>query len=514
MKITIPMLLERITDIKFSYFPGVVSEEKHISSIRFLKNSQRSINSDVLYITNQTYLISDYKGVIPQKIVCIKDGDFNFDHKLFETSEVILIETFIDTIELADLLQDIFSYYSGIWEELLEIVEESKGLQCLVDKISTIFSNPVRINDWNFKILAMTSFESENVELRRRIDDRTIVNGYIMNSDGFYDDMKNYISKMNENDQPVLFSGSYTCPMISHNLKFQNKKVAMVTVYEVDNLFTNATSDLIVFFSRIITLELQKNEMLLLNDSMKYEYLFTDLLSGKSLSQKEIEKISSYLNYSMSNQYFLVVVSTPVSERNCELTYLKAKILHNVKCNFCIMYERNIVMIFESSSDSTFAQDVLSKLTELLSVRNMFAGISRDFSNLSDIRRKYIEAKKAAELGQRINMKGHIFRYLDLQFYHLIDLCANQEDIKSLCHPALLKLIEEDPELSRTLLLYLKNGKCQTTTAKELHLQRSSLLYRLRKIEEILDIKLKDYHLLLHLQLSFEILNYLNFEMF
>lgn len=514
MGITISMIVERLSDICFQYFPSIISKKKQVSRIGFLQTNHAPIKSDVLYITNVSYLTSSYKGVIPEKIVCIKETNVDIDHKMFENSDIIFIETVMDHFELADLLQDIFYYYSFISDELLEIVEQSKGLQFLVDKISTILGNPIRINNWNFKILARTSYESKNVELQRRLDDRTTKNGYVMNSDGYYEDMKYYINKMDQNDKPILFDikDHYICPMISYNLKFQKRKVAMFTVYQVDNLFTDATPDLIVFISRILTLELQKNEMLLLNDGMKYEFLFTDLLNGKSLSHKEIEKISRYLNYSMSSHYFLVVVSSPSSEQNCELTYLRTKILQHIDCNFCIIYERNIVMIFESSSDSAFSQNVLSKLKELLSVRNMYAGISKDFSNLSDIRRSYIEGKKAVELALRLNVDGNVFPYLDFQFYHLIDLCAKQEDIISLCHPSLFKLIEKDPELSKTLFLYLKNGKSQASTAKELYIQRSSLLYRLRKIEEMLDIKLNDYQTSLHLQLSYEILNYLDFN--
>lgn len=512
MEITLSMIIERLSNMDYLYFPSIISNTKYVSGISFLQTNHKSLEPDVLYLTDLSYLISSHKGPIPQKMACIKDMNLNYDHKRFENSDVIFFETPIEVFELADRLQDIFCYYSSISDELLAIVEQNKGLQFLVDKISGILGNLVRINDWNFKILAMTSYESKNAELRKQLDTRTIANGYIMNSDVAYADMKYYISKMNQNDQPVLFNikDHYICPMISYNLKLQNRKVAMITVYQVDNPFTDATSDLIVFLSRIIALELQKNEMLF--NGMKYEYLFTDLLNEKSLSHKDIEQISSYLHYSMNNHYFLVVIRSPVPERDGELNYLRTKILQQVQCNLCVIHEHSIVIIFEAESDNSFAENVLSKLQEMLSVRSMRAGISREFSNLSDIRRRYIEAKKAIELAQKMHMEGNIFRYLDLQFHHLIDLCAHQKDIKSYCHPSLFKLMEDDPELSKTLYLFLQNGKCQATTAKELHIQRSSLLYRLRKIEDKMDINLKDYQCMLHLQLSYEILNYLNLD--
>jgi sugar diacid utilization regulator len=281
----------------------------------------------------------------------------------------------------------------------------------------------------------------------------------------------------------------------------------------VDHPFTVATKDLIIFISGIISLELQKDKLLLLNDGMKYEHFYIELLKGKSLSDHDVNKILNHLHYSKENHYFLIVINSPVlSNYSYELTYLKTKILTFIKTDFCVIYEGNIILVVESSSESFLAELAFSKFKELLSISCMFAGISRPFHTLEDVKRGYSEAKKAVELGLKMNSDGRIFEYKDFQFYHLLDLCANQEEVRNLCHPALLDLIEHHYELSTTLYLYLKNGKSQAKTAKELHIQRSSLLYRLRKIEELLAIKLDDYQSLLHIQLSYEILNYLDLE--
>ena len=74
------------------------------------------------------------------------------------------------------------------------------------------------------------------------------------------------------------------------------------------------------------------------------------------------------------------------------------------------------------------------------------------------------------------------------------------------------RLVTYDKELSKTLYSYLRNNGSQAKTAKELWIHRSSLIYRLKKIEEVLDIQLDDYKTRLHLQLSYEIFNYLHSE--
>lgn len=514
LKITIPMMLERLFNVDFHYFPCGVSIN-HVSKIEILQNGHVSIESDVLYITKLSYLTSNYQGDIPQKIACIKDKHFGIDRDMFPNSDIIFIETLMETFELFYLLQNIFFYYSRILNELIEIVEENKGLQFLVDKISKVIGNPVCITNMNHKILAETSYELKNMEIYNQCKTANNHNGHLIRTDEQYFLIDNVLSRMDLNDKPVVFhkSEGYETSRIVYNLKVSKRHIAFFNVLEVDTLFTDSTIDLIVFLSRSVSLELQKSEMLLLNCDLKFADLFADLLSRDGLSNSYINKIFSNLNYSISNKHLLVVIPSPsASDHSSKITYLRKKILNFFKCNFCIIYEQNIVMIIESPTDSFFTDIELSKLRELLSITNMYAGISREFFNFTDIRRGYIEASKAVELGLRMNVGGHIFRYMDFQFDHLIDLCSKQEDIKSLCHPSLFNLIEDDNELSETLYMYMKNGRSQSKAARELHIHRSSLLYRLKKIEEVLEVSLDDYKTFLHLELSYEILHYLKLD--
>lgn len=407
------------------------------------------------------------------------------------------------------LLQDIFYYYTAVFNKLLEIIKENQGLQSLLEEIAAILGNPGSIVNRNLKVLAGISYmpNTVNEKFYSEFIKKIQTNGYSVG--GSKMGIETYLSKNNHNtEKPVFFNvnDGAEFPCISYNIKLQNKTIGWFNVYEVEKPFTETTSDLMMFFSEILSIELSKNELISLNDETKYEYLCADLLDVKSLSNREIEQLFEYLNFPMCNDYLLIVITSPmISNEYSKFSYLKSMILSFVKCNLCILYKHRIVMIFESSSEHLFSQ-----FRTFLADSNMFAGISKSFTNIKDIKKAYTEAVKAVELGIKLNEPGSIFRYKDLQLYHLIDLCAKQKDIKDFCVPTLFKLMEYDPELSMTLYLYLRNEKSQAKTARELHIQRSSLLYRLRKIEEILELKLDDYQSVLHLQLSYEILNYLD----
>ncbi len=512
MKITLPMIVERLFDVDFECLQGIISDPRPVSKVKFLQAGHASIDSDALYVTTLSYLTSKYKGSIPQYIACIKDMDIDVDHEMFRYTNLILIKNLIDLPELFNLIQDIFSYYSDIYSQLLQIVEDNKGLQCLTDKLSVLFGNPITITDRNFKILAITASEPKNAELWINIDKTTRHNGYVTGSNDTYHLTKDYIIKLDQNDKPVYFDTceGYLSPMICLNIGMPKKSIAILTLFEIDTPFNNATCDLTVFFSQILSLELQKNELLLLNGESNFAYPIADLLDGKTLSHHDVNKISNYFNYSISNNYTVVVVKSPLSsDSSYELPFLRNKILNLLRCNSCIIYERSIVMVIDCSSFNSFKY-YLPKFEELLSTTMAYAGISSSFSDFMEVRKGYVEASKVVELGLRMNIDGPIYRYMDFQFYHLIDLFSKQEDIQNLCHPALAGLTTYDKELSKTLCTYIRNNGSQAKTAKDLCIHRSSLSYRLKKIEEVFGIELNDYKTLLHLQLSYEILNYLH----
>lgn len=505
------MLLDRLSGVHFRYFPSTESQINHLTEIRFLQNNIVS-EPDILYITNLSFLISSYNGLIPEKIACINDANLecNGDER-FQYTDLFIFENLTEVTELFNMLQDIFCYYSTIFNHLLEIVKENRGLDFLLEKIATLLGNPCSIVDRNLKVLAGISYmpNTKNQEFYSDYLKQIQSNGYTFGESKY---IEQYLSKNNAiMDKPVYFDKSedaiFNC--ISYTISVGNEKIGWLNVYEIEKHFSDITSDLMIFFSEILSLELSKNECYSLNTVTKYEYLCTDLLNGQNLSEEEIEKLSNYLNFPLNNEYFLVVIkpSTHVNDVS-KLTHLRARILASTKCNICLLYEYRIVILFESAVNN----DSLSKIKKLLTDFNMLAGISNNFTNIKDINKGYAEAKKAIELGIKFKLSGAMFRCMDFPLYHLIDVCAKHEDIRKFCHHSLLQLTEFNPELSNTLYQYLKNGKSQSKTANDLHIQRSSLLYRLKKIEEVLGFSLDDYQSLLHLQLSFEILNYLNFD--
>ena len=66
--------------------------------------------------------------------------------------------------------------------------------------------------------------------------------------------------------------------------------------------------------------------------------------------------------------------------------------------------------------------------------------MSNFFTDLKGIRRFYLQAKKAAELGRHLDEAGPVFYYSDTYFYHIMELCQEKEELRYFIHPAMMKL--------------------------------------------------------------------------
>lgn len=98
-----------------------------------------------------------------------------------------------------------------------------------------------------------------------------------------------------------------------------------------------------------------------------------------------------------------------------------------------------------------------------------------------------------------------IYDFKDYALSYTLNACAGHVSVKSLCTQGVLELFEfdrqKDKEYVRILKVYLDQEMNITRTAEILHLHRTSLIKRVEKIEQLLQLSLKDSRTRLYLRL-------------
>lgn len=130
-------------------------------------------------------------------------------------------------------------------------------------------------------------------------------------------------------------------------------------------------------------------------------------------------------------------------------------------------------------------------------------GISNTYKGLENIRKCYEEANKTLSYLSSRN-QNKMMRYEDIGLNQLFINQPSQE-IEQFIHDVFSPLWSDENrhgDLEKTLLTYIDMNRSATQTAKKLHIHINTFYQRLRKIEDLLQLKLNDAEDVLKIQLA------------
>ena len=239
------------------------------------------------------------------------------------------------------------------------------------------------------------------------------------------------------------------------------------------------------------------------------DYLY-NLLFGYEVNDKYIEKISAQFGLTFDRPYRVGVIVIDrkygMNLEQDEHTYvyytdcLNREVLHMKKKPMYMRFLNKFVLLFEAKENKETEHQIEQILRELDS-RTPFAGVIHStcilgaaYTKPADFGISYQEAKnlipKKDMLPNPTNKKvlSAIYKYMFNS--------GNQQEILNYCNEKLKNLEMYDNAngsfLIDTLVNYYMCGFNVGKTAEMMYVHRNSLQYRLKKIEEILEINLDD----------------------
>jgi len=136
----------------------------------------------------------------------------------------------------------------------------------------------------------------------------------------------------------------------------------------------------------------------------------------------------------------------------------------------------------------------------------VLVGIGEVQPSLAKVAASYRQGQQATRVADVVRAVGEVVRWRDLGIYRMLAHIAVEELTTDALHSGLVKLLQEDREgvLLHTLESFLDNAGDVKSTAAALVIHRTSLYYRLGKIEQIAGVDLGngDDRLAMHLGLK------------
>lgn len=263
----------------------------------------------------------------------------------------------------------------------------------------------------------------------------------------------------------------------------------------------------------ICAIEMQKHEFFVQRTGLQYETFLTELIEGRFSDVNMIESRLRLLNRRFG-KFFCLAVLYCLEPHNSDLfNKRQMSTLRHVYPNcMSVVYKNNIVLLINQDTPVQLTEDLTAPLEQFARRNHLKVGLSQPFADILKITTFYNQALHTLELSDISQSEQYLFFSTDALPQYLFSNCDYQ-GLEIGIHYHIFQLQDYDKEYHTdfigTLRAYLNNDRNAAKAAEFLHIHRSTFFYRIKKIEELLDISISDSHLLFLYELSFKIWDYL-----
>jgi purine catabolism regulator len=416
------------------------------------------------------------------------------------------------TEELLNMQVARLKRYEVIHNRLLSVLLAGGGFEDLCRSLNKIVNNPVLILDRNGSCLAECFGEED--ELRE-----PVLNELRGSCQSLLELQANRLHQIE------MSLGDKVQPLALVLIKVNDKVNGALVVIGHCRPFDEDTLRTIEYAGPIVALVFAKEQAVFeAQRQLKGDFL-EELVTNTFNDEELMEKRALSLNFNVQEP--LTVFVLELDRRNNyygakteqERQALKEFIWQKLHQSFTL--EGNVMLQVKSSSIVGLAsikseqelrqlQKTLTRLIKQVKQKQfrdcIAVGIGRPYTGVRNVSKSYQEALTAIKVGQMVEGAGQVSYFEDLGPYRLLYELRGSEDMQSFHQEVVGKIKLYDSQnnmnLMETLEHYFASDGNLRNTAEALHMHKNSVIYRIKKIEEITGLDLRDAEDRFNLQLG------------
>lgn len=397
-------------------------------------------------------------------------------------------------------------------EKLLNAIINGKGIQSIIEIGYELLGNPISFVSPEGIMLA----HKEKNETLDAVWDEMIKTGKVPYEVVQSADFASYFAQVDLSGTPVHMKAMGGYDKMTGKVVIDNIVVGYVTVASIKRPFDKNDLEIMTLLCEVVSSEMQKNKARKNARGAVYENFITDLLNGNiGNNHRNVEERLKFLGVKLKENLYVLTINMKDNDvTHVYITHAMHMLERMIPGSKAAYYNENIVLLAGYDAEKTLGGECLGRLLEFLRENKLHGGMSRCFHVLTDMAHYYRQSLKTLELGMWKNKEEVFHTYDDLVLYHFLDIRSDKEDLLEFCHPSLFTLVEYDKDNNtsyvQTLHVYIMNRGNQTDSARALHIHRTTLIYRIDKIEKIMNVRLEDVDTVYYLYISFKIMEFLN----
>lgn len=396
-----------------------------------------------------------------------------------------------------ELVQSIFDAHED-WISSIQEAAERQDYQKAMDIAYKLFKNPMVLFDANNKVLGRTSvygehaLDSEWAYLSRygysSVNAVNMMRYHSGNSEFYSHNKVNYQFSQNH---MITIGGITFCLYFNHMI------CGRINLIAKERRLNQGDAQLLQ--KLIEVLQPAMGQSLVKDPLTSTSSVFLNVMIEKPYDPMKLEMQMKYMGWKEQDTFYVTLIRFTKEEKQQEVlerqeNSLMQLLIQNLTDASIYTWKGDLVIL----SVKNLAQEYNSQmLLRNLVVHNpVRIGFSLpDQNGICEISRFYRQAVYALERGAA-QEKPKSFQYFETYAVeYLLTARVSAEDKMVACMPSVLRLWKKKQhgdEMFRTMLCFLDHERSIAQTSAELYLHRNTMVYRMKKIQESMNIDLND----------------------
>lgn len=344
--------------------------------------------------------------------------------------------------------------------------EFTNRLQRILQVIQAKITNSLLIFDSSLKLLGHSERKGKPVAVDWL---KTVETGYISIADNANEHLAQAIHSIREGNGKEYRFVDFNQPFSLQKIGLRNSDHFYLVIVDRPNFEKDKSMIESVIDKILATVGLHNFPYQSQGNNL--EGLLRDILVRPNISVSEIKNRLQFDPHQLKRPLSMLCIKAPTTNIQPLGTILTRFISFH--------YDDYNVYMVENSSP-LIAKTIMQEFAPYLIRNKTSAGLSNSFTHLHQFNQFYQQAVKAIRLGKANTLN----QYHDYVALDLLDHIRQDQSLNSYLSPQIQKLAKENSELFKTLKLFLLNHENKKQTALDLKIHRSTLDYRLNKLEQ------------------------------
>ncbi|MGG3571304.1 PucR family transcriptional regulator [Bacillus gobiensis] len=380
----------------------------------------------------------------------------------------------------------------------------SDSLEDVAEQISDVLKCPITIEDVNHRLLAYSTHSDSTDPARistiigRRVPEKVI---HSLWKDGT-------IPALLKSQEPIHVKNIKEVGLgnrVAISIWKNNEVLGFIWAQEINKSLTSNELDLLKKAANAVQnklLYLQKGKM---KKEEREQEFFWKLLTGNTLRHDDMADGFYQLNKTMPPIYSVVLFrfTKPITEKmEKQLNYLleTTQLVHI--CLVTIDYNELILLVSPKEEQplnqiKQFLRVMEKQMVQRYNIEHFAMSIGGIYSDISSVHIAYKEALAVLKVKERyLSDAEHLMSFSELGIYQYLDVLAEKRKHNRSPNYPLSQLEKYDNEhhsnLIETLETFIDSDSNVKTAAKQLNVHVNTLSYRLKRIQEITGLDLKN----------------------